>query len=125
MPIKRETLYKLRTALKAPEYQPTVDTIHMLLDACLEQADVIDGGNTQIQLTMEVRNGLADLTKALSCADQEAHGIGDPVFREMVQQQIHLANYTARQLDFMVRATPGRRKPWSVYREMIREEFGE
>ena len=110
--IRRETLEAEKRASKKMDYHPTLQTVHMLLDASLELMDAVDGGAAQrnwererLDLDKQVMLALLDMRAALLADD------------------VKKALYITDCIQEMAGAKLRNRRRWSWYQPRIEEEF--
>lgn len=112
--IGRDKLHQLKSAARKPDFEPTTQLVHTLLDHGLEALDQMEGGKSTQELRTElvererqVKLGLADLR-----AELERLGDAKALFTLAMVQQMFAAK------------GPAWLREWSYYTPRIDEEFG-
>lgn len=110
--MKRETLQAEKRAAKRPDYHPSLQFTHAVIDSHLQALDLIDGGTTAANRTTEIRAALDDLRKEV------AGGRGNPLQLDKALFMIDLISREMLSSDYRRYST------WADQQPRIEEEFG-
>lgn len=124
--MKRETLQAQKRAARTPDYQPSLQFTHAVIDSHLQALDLIDGGTTAANRTAEVRTALADVAAALhdilgniSADLQPAVVDGAPLIADVSRALFMLELISCEMLSSDYR----RYSTWADQQPRIEEEF--